>query len=47
MWCAERVVEPLLAERPHLELYLRWLEQQGLAPATIGRRVTTVAGFYR
>lgn len=46
-WCAERDVEPLLAERPHLELYLRWMEQQGLAPATIGRRFTTVAGFYR
>lgn len=46
-WCAERDVEPLLAERPHLELYLRWMEQRGLAPATIGRRFTTVAGFYR
>ena len=46
-WCTERGVEPLLVERPHLELYLRWTEQQGLAPATIGRRFTTVAGFYR
>lgn len=46
-WCAERNVEPLLAERPHLEFYLRCMEQQGLAPATIGRRFTTVAGFYR
>ena len=46
-WCAERGVEPLQAQRPHLELYLRWMEQQGLAPATIGRRFTTVAGFYR
>ena len=46
-WCTERGVEPLLVERPHLELYLRWMEQQGLAPATIGRRFTTVAGFYR
>jgi site-specific recombinase XerD len=46
-WCAERAVDPLLAERAHLELYLRWMEQQGLAPARIGRRFTTVAGFYR
>ena len=46
-WCAERGVQPLLAQRPHLELYLRWMEQRGLAPATIGRRFTTVAGFYR
>ena len=46
-WCAERDVEPLLAERPHLDLYLCWMEQRGLAPATIGRRFTTPAGFYR
>jgi site-specific recombinase XerD len=46
-WCAERDVEPLRAQRPHLELYLRWMEQRGFAPATIGRRFTTVAGFYR
>lgn len=46
-WCADRGVEPMQAQRPHLELYLRWMEQQGLAPATIGRRFTTVAGFYR
>ena len=46
-WCAERAIEPLQAQRPHLELYLRWMEQRGLAPATIGRRFTTVAGFYR
>ena len=28
-WCAERAVEPLLAQRPQLELYLRWMQQQG------------------
>ena len=38
-WCAERGVQPLLAQRPHLELYLRWMEQRGLAPATIGLRL--------
>jgi integrase/recombinase XerD len=46
-WCAEHAVEPLQAQRPHLELYLCWMEQRGLAPATISRRFTTVAGFYR
>lgn len=46
-WCAQRDLQPLLARRPHLELYLRWLEDRGYAPATIGRRFTTVAGFYR
>ncbi len=46
-WCAERQLAPLQAERPHLELYLRWMEGEGLAPATIGRRFGTVAGFYK
>ncbi len=46
-WCSERDLAPLQAERPHLELYLRWMERRGLAPATISRRFTTVAGFYR
>ena len=45
-WCAERSLEPLEAQRPHLELYLRWMEQRALAPSTIGRRFTTVSGFY-
>jgi len=34
-------------QRPHLELYLRWMEQQELAPATIGRRFGTAAGFFK
>ena len=46
-WCAERQLQPLQVKRPHLELYLRWMEDRGYAPATIGRRFTTVAGFYR
>jgi site-specific recombinase XerD len=46
-WCAERQLEPLQAERPHLELYLRWMENHGYAAATIGRRFGTVAGFYK
>ena len=39
--CAERAVEPLLAQRPHLELDLRWMQQHRLAPTTIRRRFTT------
>ena len=45
-WCAKRAVEPLLAQRPHLELDLRWMQQHRLAPATINRRFTPVAGLY-
>ena len=34
------------AERAHIELYARWSETQGLAPATISRRLSTICGFY-
>lgn len=34
------------AERAHIELYARWSETRGLAPATIGRRLSTICGFY-
>ena len=34
-------------ERPHLELYLRDLERRGYAPATISRRLSTVAGLFK
>jgi site-specific recombinase XerD len=46
-WCAGHDLSPLAAERPHLELYIRWMEQRAYAPSTIGRRFSTVGGFYR
>jgi site-specific recombinase XerD len=33
--------------RIHIELYRRWLEEQGRARSTVGRRLSTLAGFYR
>jgi site-specific recombinase XerD len=34
--------------RPHLELYVRWMEEdRGYAPATTARRLSTVVGIYR
>jgi len=34
--------------RPHVEVYVRWMEEQRLyAPATTARRLSTVAGYYR
>jgi len=31
--------------RPHLEIYVRWMEEQrGYAPATIARRIATWPG---
>ena len=44
---AGRDLDPLNVQRPHLELYLRWMESRGFAPAAIGRRFGTVAGFYK
>jgi integrase/recombinase XerD len=46
-WCDQHNLRPLQATRPHLELYLRSLEQDGYASATINRRFNTVALFYK
>jgi integrase/recombinase XerD len=27
IWCAERGLDPLAARRPHLELYIRWMQE--------------------
>jgi hypothetical protein len=48
VWCAERGLDPLAACRPHLELYLRWMQEIRLfKPSTVSRRFSVVAGFYR
>jgi integrase/recombinase XerD len=46
-WIASARVPPLQASRAHLELYRSWMEERGLAAATIDRRLSTVCGFYR
>jgi integrase/recombinase XerD len=47
-WCAERGLDPLRATRPHVELYVRWMqERQSYAASTVARRIAIVAGFYR
>lgn len=47
-WCQERSVDPFAAARPHVELYIRWMQEvRRLKPSTVGRRVAVVAGFYR
>ena len=47
-WCAQGDLDVLAARRVHIELYPRWMEEdQHLARATIGRRLSTVVGFYR
>jgi len=46
-WCHRHDLELWLVRRGHLELWARTMEDAGLARSTIGRRLSTVAGFYR
>jgi integrase/recombinase XerD len=47
-WCAEHGLDPLTARRPHLELYIRWMQETRRSrPSTISRRFSVTAGFYR
>ncbi len=47
-WCTERGLDPLAAQRPHLELYIRWMQEiRHFKPSTVSRRFSVVAGFYR
>jgi integrase/recombinase XerD len=47
-WCAEHGLDPLAAPRPHLELYIRWMQEiRRFKPSTTSRRFSVAAGFYR
>jgi integrase/recombinase XerD len=47
-WCAEHGLDPLAARRPHLELYIRWMQEvRRFKPSTVSRRFSVTAGFYR
>jgi len=47
-WCGERGQDPLAARRPHLELYIRWMQEiRRFKPSTVSRRFSVAAGFYR
>ena len=48
LWCESRQLDPLAATRPHIELYVRWLQEvRRYRPSTVSRRMSVVAGFYR
>jgi integrase/recombinase XerD len=35
-WCAEHGLDPLAARRPHLELYIRWMQEiRRFKPSTV------------
>ena len=47
-WCNRQGLDPLAAQRPHIELFLRWMQEVGrYRPSTVSRRLSVVAGFYR
>lgn len=46
-WCQTHGLTPLAAQRAHMELYLRELEEAGRKAATIARRITSVGGLYK
>jgi site-specific recombinase XerD len=47
-WCTGRGLDPLAARRPHLELYIRWMQEvRRFKPSTVSRRFSVTAGFYR
>lgn len=46
-WCQEVNIDLFEVRRAEIELYARQLEALGRARSTIGRRLSTIAGFYR
>lgn len=46
-WCEQNGLHVFDARRPHIELYVRHLEDRGYARSTIGRRLSTVCSFYK
>lgn len=46
-WCRQHDIGLFDVRRAEIELYARHLEELGRARATIGRRLSTIAGFYR
>jgi site-specific recombinase XerD len=47
-WCADRSLDPLKVARAHVDGWARQLgEIDGYSPASVARRLSTLAGFYR
>lgn len=46
-WCAQQCVDPLTAKRFHLQAYALHLQEERYnKPATVGRRIGTLVGYY-
>jgi site-specific recombinase XerD len=47
-WCHDHQLDPFKAQRAHIELYVRWMQEvRGFKPSTVSRRLSVVVGFYR
>ena len=46
-WAGDHDLDVLAATRAHIEMYRSTMEQRGLAPSTIDRRLSTVCGYFR
>ena len=46
-WCDSHDLDLFEVKRAHIELFARSLEENGKARATVARRLSTIAGFYR
>ena len=46
-WCAGHDLEVFAVRRAHIELFARFLEEEGKARSTTARRLSTITGFYR
>ena len=48
VWCTRHELGPLAAQRPHIQLFLRWMQEVNrYKPSTVSRRLSVVSGFYR
>lgn len=45
-WCHGHDLAVFQARRAHIELFARWLEENGRARTTVARRLSTITGFY-
>ena len=46
-WCTVNQLDPLVVERTHVELYLRWFERQVDSINTVCHGLSVLASFYR
>src|SRR3954447_6116489 len=46
-WCRINGLDPLAAQRPHIELFCRWMEEKGYERTTRAKWQSTVCLFYK